>query len=119
MALIFIFICARLRSTSARLPSVSARLPPVSRWIASVMTKNWNSGVPSLSAVTWSDSSIVRPIRMRSTAALNSSPTGPGTSLATTPSVSATGRPERKPRTSNSMPSGNFALNWVIRRLTK
>ena len=45
------FICARFRSTSARLDSVSARLPPVSRWIAKVMTKNWNSAVPRRSAV--------------------------------------------------------------------
>ena len=42
--------------------SVSARLPPVSRWIASVITKNWNSGVPSRSAVSCSAASIVRPI---------------------------------------------------------
>ena len=62
IARILSFICARLRSTSARFDSVSARLPPVSRWIASVMTKNWNSGVPRRSAVSCSAASIVRPI---------------------------------------------------------
>ena len=44
-------------------------------------------------------------------------PTGPGISLATMPSVSVIGRPERRPRTISSIASGKFELNLLTRRL--
>src|SRR6185503_8043586 len=116
IALILSFICARLRSTSARLDSVSARLPPVSRWMASVITKNWNSGVPRRSAVSWRAASMVRPIFILSATIRNSTPTGPVISPATIPSVSVIGRPERRPRTMSSIASGKFELNFFTRR---
>lgn len=100
-----------------RFESVSARLPPVSRWIASVMQKNWNSAVPMRSATSSSAISIVLPILMRSETPLNSMPTGSGTSLATIPSVSEIGKPERRPRTISSIASGNLALKLFMRFL--
>ena len=115
--MILSFICARLRSTSARFDSVSAKLPPVSRWIASVMTKNWNSGVPRRSAVSCSAASIVRPIFILSDTPRNSMPTGPWSSVATMPSVSVIGRPERSPRTISSIASGKLTVNLAMRRL--
>ena len=72
------------------------------------MTKNWNSGVPSRSAVSCSAASIVRPIFILSATVRNSSPTGPGISSATMPIVSEIGRPERRPRTISSIASGNL-----------
>ena len=42
---------------------------------------------------------------------------GPVISLATMPSVSVIGRPERSPRTISSIASGKFVLNFLIRRL--
>src|SRR4051812_2513436 len=117
IARILSFICARLRRTSARFDKVSARLPPVSRWIASVMTKNWNSAVPRRSAVSWSAASIVRPIFILSLTIRNSTPTGPWISLATMPRVSVIGRPERRPRTISSIASGKLVVNLATRRL--
>ena len=117
MARIFSRIWMRWRSTVARFWSVSARLPPVSRWIAMEMTKNWNSGVPSRSAVSCKATSIERPIFILSLTERNSSPTGPSTSAPTTAIVSEIGRPERRPRTSSSIASGNLALNLVPRFL--
>jgi len=66
IAAILSFICIRLRSTSDKFDNVSARLPPVSRWIARVMTKNWNSFIARRSAVSCSAASSVRPIFIRS-----------------------------------------------------
>src|SRR5258705_1734696 len=116
IARILSIIWARLRSTSARFDRVSARLPPVSRWIARVITKNWNSAVPRRSAVSCSATSIVRPIFILSETMRNSMPTGPPTSLATIPRVSVIGRPERRPRTISSIASGKFELNFLMRR---
>ena len=44
-------------------------------------------------------------------------PTGPPISLATMPSVSVIGRPERRPRTISSIASGKFEVNFAMRRL--